>query len=115
MNEIDLVNLIERPDFNKFSAILFKKMKEMLQQKPEEECADDEQILKHEIAALKNDWLFLQSDIGNLATKTDHILGSLSYIANENDDLVENHKQLQKINQKLTADIDNLNKINLEN
>ena len=85
-------------------------MKEMLQQKPEEERADYEQILKHEIAALNNDWLFLQSEIGNLATKTDHILGSLSYIANENDDVVENHKKLQKINQKLTVDIDNLNK-----
>ena len=24
MNEIDVVNLIERPDFNKFSAILFR-------------------------------------------------------------------------------------------
>ena len=94
----------------KIEEIVSKKMKELLQQKPEEERADDEQILKHEIAALKNDWLFLQSEIGNLATKTDHILGSLSYIANENDDLVENHKKLQKINQKLTVDIDNLNK-----
>ena len=94
----------------KIEEIVSKKMKEMLQQKPEEERADDEQILKHEIAALKNDWLFLQSEIGNLATKTDHILGSLSYTANENDDLVENHKKLQKINQKLTVDIDNLNK-----
>ena len=94
----------------KIEEIVSKKMKEMLQQKPEEERADDEQILKHEIAALKNDWLFLQSEIGNLATKTDHILGSLSYIANKNDDLVENHKKLLKINQKLTVDIDNLNK-----
>ena len=36
----------------------------MLQQKPEEERADDEQILKHEIAALKNDWLLI-STIGD--------------------------------------------------
>ena len=39
----------------KIEEIVSKKMKEMLQQKPEEERADDEQILKHEIAALKND------------------------------------------------------------
>ena len=62
----------------KIDEIVSKEMKKMLQQKPEEERADDEQILKHEIAALKNDWLFLQS--GEFSCRRQHIRSKVRLI-----------------------------------
>ena len=85
-------------------------VKKVFEQNPKGVHSVDEHILRHEVAPLKIDWLFLESEIGNLSIKTDHILGSPSYIANKYDGFSKNYKTQQKLNQNLFDDIDNLNK-----
>ena len=48
--------------------IISKKAKEVFAQSTKVET-EDEQILRHDIAALKSDWLFLQKEIGKLHEK----------------------------------------------
>ena len=52
--------------------IISKRVKEVFVQSTRVET-EDEQILRHEIAALKSDWLFLQKEIGKLHEKSDHM------------------------------------------
>ena len=87
--------------------IISKKVKEVFAQSTRVET-EDEQILRHEIEALKSDWLFLQKEIGKLHEKSDHMLGSLTYIASEYDSFSNSITKLNSQNQTLTKDIQTL-------
>ena len=87
--------------------IISKKIKEVFAQSTRVET-EDEQILRHEIAALKSDWLFLQKEIGKLHEKSDHMLGSLTYITCEYNSFSNNITKLNNQNQTLTKNVQTL-------
>jgi len=68
---------------------------------------DNDFALKHETAALKSDWLCLQTNIEKLNQKSDPILG-ITYVTSEYDDFSKNVMKLKKQNQNLFQNINNL-------
>ena len=47
-------------------------------------------IIKQEVSVAKNDLVQLKEDVNGLILKTDHILGSIAYVADEYDNLNKN-------------------------
>ena len=66
-------------------------------------------LIKEEIDHLKSEWLIMQRQIGNLTDKTDHMLGSLTYIANEYDDFSASISLIKVENQNFMQDLGFLN------
>ena len=87
--------------------IVSKKVKEVFARSTKVET-EDEQILRHEIAAPNSDWLFLQKEIGKLYEKSGHMLGSLTYIASEYNSFSNSITKSISQNQTLTKDIQTL-------
>ena len=66
-------------------------------------------LIKEEIDHLKSEWLIMQRQIGNLNDKTDHMLGSLTYIANEYDDFSASISLIKVENQNFMQGLGFLN------
>ena len=101
-----LENEITNKILGKIDSIVSIKCKEMLAQHHQENN-NDELLIRHEINALKNDWLFLQSEIEQLKEKPDYSLGGLSYIANKYDDFLTDIKKLK--NQSIIQEFSQIN------
>ena len=87
---------------NKLDIIVAEKCKALMG----ENCKEikDESALPFEIQSLKDDWLFLHNEIEKLHQKTDHLIGSMSFLSKEYDDfLAEKHD-----NKNLMNDINGL-------
>ena len=68
-------------------------------------------LLKNEIVTSKSDWLHLESEIGKLNERHDHILGSVTYLASEYDDFLNEIKRINKQNSQLMQKMKNLKQI----
>ena len=103
-----LENEITNKILGKIDSIVSIKCKEILAQHHQENN-NDELLIRHEINTLKNDWLFLQSEIEQLKEKADYTLGGLSYIANEYDDFLTDIKKLKNQNQSIIEEFGQIN------
>ena len=103
-----LENEITNKILGKIDSIVSIKCKEILAQHHQENN-NDELLIRHEINALKNDWLFLQFEIEQLKEKADYTLGGLSCIANEYDDLLTDIKKLKNQNQSIIEEFSQIN------
>ena len=68
-------------------------------------------LLKNKIVASKSDWLHLESEIGKINERHDHILGSVTYLASEYDDFLNEIKRINKQNSQLIQKMKNLEQI----
>ena len=103
-----LENEITNKILGKINSIVSIKCKEILAQHHQQNN-NDELLIRHEINTLKNDWLFLQSEIEQLKEKADYTLGGLSYIANEYDDFLTDIKKLKNQNQSIIEEFSQIN------
>ena len=83
----------------KIETIVVKKWEEIFSCKGNEKGDDDlARLLKNEIVATKSDWLHLESVIGKIDERHDHILGSVTYLASEYDNFLNEIKRINKQN-----------------
>ena len=96
----------------KIETIVVKKCEEIFSCKGNEKRDDDlARLLKNEIVTSKSDWLHLESEIGKLNERHDHILGSVTYLASEYDDFLNEIKRINKQNSQLMQKMKNLEQI----
>ena len=96
----------------KIETIVVKKCEEIFSCKGNEKRDDDlASLLKNEIVTSKSDWLHLESEIGKLNERHDHILGSVTYLASEYDDFLNEIKRINKQNSQLMQKMKNLEQI----
>ena len=96
----------------KIETIVVKKCEEIFSCKGNEKRDDDlARLLKNEIVTSKSDWLHLESEIGKLNERHDHILGSVTYLASEYDDFLNEIKRINKQNSQLMQKMKSLEQI----
>ena len=96
----------------KIETIVVKKCEEIFSCKGNEKGDDDlARLLKNEIVASKSDWLHLESEIGKINERHDHILDSVTYLASEYDDFLNEIKRINKQNSQLMQKMKNLEQI----
>ena len=65
----------------------------------------NDQDVKRDINELKTSWGKIQANLANLSEKTDHMLGSLTYIASEYDHFGTNISKISKEHNLLSQDV----------
>ena len=96
----------------KIETIVVKKCEEIFSCKGNEKGDDDlARLLKNEIVTSKSDWLHLESEIGKLNERHNHILGSVTYLASEYDDFLNEIKRINKQISQLMQKMKNLKQI----
>ena len=81
----------------------------------ENQCSKDSHLgndlflIRQEIELLKNSLVQIQNEVKILHEKSDHTLGSLTFISNEYDDFSMKLKKFTRENQSITANINFLN------
>ena len=70
----------------------------------------EDQSVEKEIRLLRNSLMAVENEISLLHEKSDHAIGSLTYISNEYDDFIINSAKLVEGNQTLNSSISRLNK-----
>ena len=86
----------------KIKTIVVKKCEEIFSCRDNEKGDDDlARLLKNKIIALKSDWLHLESEIWKINETHDHILGSVTYLASEYDDFLNEIRRINKQNSQL--------------
>ena len=88
---------------NKIDEIISEKLREIIG--ATNLASANYQDVKRDINELKTSWGEIQANLANLSEKTDHMLGSLTYIASEYDDFWTILSKISKEHNLLSQDV----------
>ena len=111
MKNLKLSDKVLRDLENKITTKLLAKIEGIIEEKREEIFIKravpklEDQVIENEIRLLKNNLIDVENEISALHRKSDHPIGSLTYISKEYDDFIIQSTKLVRENQSLIKSI----------